>query len=503
MKRILSVVLAIVISVSMATAANAGVAPQAKVEVNGLIHTGANRPLIIGGNAYMEASEIFELAGVDSSKWFFLNVTGELRFKGDQQYVMYVDSGEMLVNGEKQPAPYALKYINRVPYLPLKWMSEKLGGFTVTWDAKYSLVIVKNADKQKSPLAGREEFLSGNVTQTHTLDSAVKQAVKGNTTIQNFDYTREELKDAIEDAEESYDDNFKYGANMFFESAELLRTINSLENKLKSLDYNESIIVRSLRLQLFNLVVSEEKTLNSICLLKNSIELAELNIKNMEIKLSVGLETVNNIKKAKSELEQSKINLENLMIKLNTTRLDILSITDTDKWHDVKVTLPEEIMPLPDQFVMEGHVIMELKDSPSVLLKSQTLQEKNYALETYDDIDKTVAEDKEDRDKLVNAIHAEERVLSTYKSDLEKSIKTNYNNLRMLEENYKSLVLTYNQSLDNYEKLRISYLVDQVTIYQLKQAELAVLQSEVSIRENRLDYMLTRCSYDYPLVQGN
>ena len=84
------------------------------------------------------------------------------------------------------------------------------------------------------------------------------------------------------------------------------------------------------------------------------------------------------------------------------------------------------------------------------------------------------------------------------------NIRNTYNSLKQLEETNNSNKIAVRKAIEDYNKAVTNYKAGMITEYQVKQARLAILNAEMEIESNALNYDMMVFSFERPyLLSGS
>lgn len=142
------------------------------------------------------------------------------------------------------------------------------------------------------------------------------------------------------------------------------------------------------------------------------------------------------------------------------------------------------------QIQLNAHIERALVKDPSIILKGEAVKQAEYnlRLHTY-----TGGMDSWDikESKRIQAINDEIQA----KNDLRDKIRTTYNQIKQLEEQYQIDTTALQQTKEQYDILKTQYDLGMVIELNLKQAELAILSAQVAqektaVQHAQLIYLL-------------
>jgi hypothetical protein len=462
------------------------------LRVNGLFEAFRTKTVSENGTVLMAMRELCSYLDADIT-WKDSNQSATLT-KGDTTLLMYVGNKTAYVNRTPKEMPVAAQYQNGNTALdimvPLRFVSETLGA-KVGWDSKTSTITL---DTGKKPL----QIMDVNKptqpnAQVWTYDEALKMALQGNTTLKNLedsvDYLKEKHDEAIENARMLGYASVDMYSSQFIAILRSMRQIDdNIENVPRNKEMTEATTEYLLRSTLAQLISDELDGQ----LLEESIKLNEANVKNVTLKLDLGMSSQNDLTKAKQELEKNKVNLNlmDLRVEDDKTSLNKVLARSLDKEHIVD--FEPEIVPL--QANLTGFINDTVLKDPSLAIKKTALDAAQYAIDTFSDTETHSVLEKQ------NEYNTAARDYDDTKTSLEKALRSSINKLQQMEENNKSLEIDLQNAWNTFNSLVVNYQAGLVTIYELDQAKVGILQAEAALSKNKYNHWTLSFAINHPFL---
>jgi hypothetical protein len=489
-KALISLALIVALTIQL-TAVNAYAAGP-NLKVNGLFEAFRTKTVTVNGTVLMAMRELCSYLDAEVA-WKDSNQSATLT-RGETVLVMYVGDKTAYVNKAPKDMPVAAQYQNGSTALdlmvPLRFVSESLGA-TVGWESKTSTITL---DTGKKPL----QIMDVNKpTQPNaeimTYDKALAMALQGNSSLKNLEdsveYLKEKHDEAIESARMLGYASVDMYSSQFISILRSMRQIDdNIENVPRNKEMTEATTEYLLRSSLSQLISDELDAQ----LLQESIKLNEANVKNLTLKLELGMASQNDLTKAKQELEKDKvnINLMDLRVADDKTSLNKVLARSLDKEHIVD--FEPEIVPLEKN--LTGFIADTVTNDPSLAIKQTALDAAQYAIDNYSDTETHSPLEKQ------NDFNTAARDLDDTRSSLEKGLRSSINKLQQMEENNRSLEIDVENAWNTFNSLVVNYQAGLVTIYELDQAKVGILQAEAALSKNKYNHWSLSFAINHPFL---
>lgn len=467
------------------------------ITVDGLFKKSEVQPVISDGNTMVSLREISDILNVQPD-WNQETKTVTVKMPG-RLIEMTVGDKISNINYEKVEMPTAPIIVNDRVMVPLRFICEKCK-LKVDWNEEKHIVALSTGKQAYSVLEARPEVELGEGDVELTFEKAIEQINANNSTLKDMRDKLEIMKRNKKEKDEyirDYVGAIGNGLSKVYTYEEIghFREQRTIDNSFKTMQYNEVKIKDSNEMQLYSALSDIEKTDLDMYMLEEKIKLDEINLENMQLKLSLGLETESNIKSLENDIAKNKISLNLLEIKQSNNNLALNKLVGVNAAKKVKITGTDDKTEVFETD-LEAFVKDQLKNSPSVLLKTVDLDNATWVKTTYYELlFQYLREDKTDDNKepmqvvkMESDIAAAQRALDDTKIALEQKIRTNYNSIKQLEQNYESLKVDFDIAKNAYEKVVMNYVTGYATIFDVQQAKFGLLKAEADMQANRINY---------------
>ena len=461
------------------------------INANGLFRPIRNEMINRNGANLIGLREISDILGADDVFWDSKARTVTIK-KNGKKAVLSVDSGKVSIDGKETDAPVSAEIVDSRVMVPLRFISEIFDA-EVTWDGEKRTITVVTPDK----------------TSDYTVLDIMGENVD---TISYLLEARSELGNnikIIDDAYESYtmlensaaegeiSDSMTVQARMsetIDTTIKLMQSMKSADVNRSLRDVNEEMIKDGLAATLKNYLSSIKTAQMNISLLEENVKLGQENIENMELKLSVGMESEKNVSTAKLEQKELEANLESSKLafdKLKQSLRDFIGAKpDENIYVDYEITFDKL-----DDVQLESYVTLKTQNDPSI----KALKAKAELAEYNKRVASVTASDAERMD-LTNAVNTAERALKDAQDDMATNIRNAYNSIRQLEQQNKAKKAAVQKAIETYNSVVVSYQAGMATNYQVSQAKLGILNAEIDVEKNALDYDLSVFTFERPYM---
>jgi outer membrane protein TolC len=93
-----------------------------------------------------------------------------------------------------------------------------------------------------------------------------------------------------------------------------------------------------------------------------------------------------------------------------------------------------------------------------------------------------------------------QRALKDAQDNMEKKIRTSYNNVLQLQEMSKTYQRAITQAIADYNSALVSYNSGFATEYQVKQAKLGIINAEKNLDDNKLNIAMLEFQLEHPYL---
>lgn len=250
---------------------------------------------------------------------------------------------------------------------------------------------------------------------------------------------------------------------------------------LKSYEYNKQIQAEAIRYQV-------KALFNSITNTKEQIELANLALENSQRQLSIisqkfqlGLESEYNRSMAEKQLEQQRKQMEQLKKTLDNSYIQLNRLIGEEETNRSELEYKITFNPIEEKD-LEGYINKKLNKDPYLKIQEQSVISARYALQLYSDrVTDTYQSRRSQLDKA-------EYNASDSKQAMEESLRTTYNQILQLEEQYQSNQLDFEKAQEQLKVVQTQYELGMIIEADLKQAEIAVAQAQFTLDSTAMQH---------------
>ena len=416
---------------------------------------------------------------------------------GTKLIILTANSDIALINFNDAKMPVKAVLRDGQLVAPLRFVSEALGA-TVVWDGANKAVLIDTAQADFSVMRLPAQVVENQLLMKY--DAAIEKLNTENGSLQDLVFNLEILEEDKEDLDDEVKKVFRHSnlrKNEWTMSViTLLREQKAMENQIRAMKINIQQIKDGNEQSLRSAIAAIEETHLDIYLLEQKIAQDEINLKNTELKLSLGLETEANVKAARLGVEQSKSNLQSLILKQESNHLALNNLLTAPQGRNVVITNYDPMKATPYDPDENAFVQAQFAVAPSVALKALERDTAEFTVYSYYDLlikDEQDVREEEDKltqneRKMENEKQSKIRAHEDAKAALDKKIRGSYNSLRQLEESHAALLIDLQKAADTYGNVVASYFAGVVTAQEIDQACMNILNVEISIQKNRLNY---------------
>lgn len=461
-----------------------------KIMSDGLYLSLSTEPIIKDDSVMISVSDFNRILKANAV-WDRMTKTAIIK-KGDLKLEIKTQKGEVSLNGEHVDTFTPALIINDIAYLPIIEVCE-LFGVKASWNERDNVISV-NTGSDFLALDTSSIIEEGMIVLSY--DEAVKKAIASNNSLKN-------LEDNVELVEKSHElsEDPLYRSSYLLQYKDviaLVRQVDSLENSLSSIPLSKEINEDVSKLMVFNSATAIESMKLEIKLLEESISLEDENIKNLELKNKLGVVSDNEVKTAKIAADLNKANLELLRISFDAEYQTLNRLLKSNLKNKTIISYEPDTTKFSIAN-LDSYIELKIKNAPTIKLKEISLRQAEYQKNTSSyEVDETGL----DLIKTENEYKAAERDLNDSKLDLEKTIRSLYNQLKQVEGKDKTLELDLEKAINNYNNAVTGYEAGNVIMFQVEQARLGILKVEVDIQKNRITYDKLKFLMDKPYLSS-
>jgi hypothetical protein len=463
------------------------------LKVNGMFEAFRTRPATVNGTVLMAVHELCSYLDADVL-WKESNKSCTLT-KGDITVILYLGKTTAYVNSEEVVLPAAPQYQSGNTALdilvPLRFVSERFGA-KVGWEASTSTITLDTGKEPMQVITINQPTKENSVVMSY--DQALKSALKANSTILNLgdsiEYLQEQHNEAVDSAISAGSDGMDLWSAQF---KEILRGLRSIEDNQKNIPYNKAMVEATTEYMLRSALAQIATDEMDLQMLNESVKLKEANVKNLSLKLELGMASQNDLTKAQQELRQDKVNADLMVLRLEDDKASLNMILQVpfDKEHIVD--FDPEVEPVNTSNI-SGFVRDAAAKDPSLAIKQTAIDAAKYVIDTFSSTEQSQKLEKQ------NDLNTASRDYDDTKRALETAARSSYNKLVQQQENEKSLSIDLEKAWDAYNTLVVSYQAGLATIQELDQAKLGILQAEAALKKNEYSHWTLSFAIKHPFL---
>jgi len=515
MKRKICIALMASFLLSAASVPAFGAISDITINVDGILQPVRDGIINRNGNNLIGIREISEILGADDVFWD--SKARRVTIKKDGKKVtLDVDTGKATLDGKEIDSPVSAEVVDNSVYVPLRFVSE-IFDLEVDWDKEKRVISIVPAEKNKYAVLDLEEEIGEN-TKVYSYEEALQSAIDKNSDLKNLDDTMSylvETRDELGRNMKIMDD--AYASYIFLENgangqgitdyqalqAKLSSTIDSTIQIMQGMksadvnrslrDVNEEMIKDGAALTLKNYLSSIKTTQMNISLLEENVKLGQENIDNLELKLSVGMESEKNVTTAKLDQKELEANLESTKLSLAKLKESLRSFIGADEEDDIVIDY-DISMNQVDDVKLESYVTLKTQNDPSIKSLKAQVEVAEY--------NKKISVNASDASKLnlVNAVNTAQRNLTDTQDAMATNIRNAYDSIKQLEEQNVAKKAAVDKAIETYNSTVVSYQAGMATAYQVSQAKMGILNAEMAVEQNELDYDLLVFTFERPYM---
>jgi hypothetical protein len=474
------------------------------LQVNGIPYSLKVVPIVEDGTTLIGLREIFEILGA-SVNWD--ETTGSIKVKtSDTELSLIPGVKTAKKNGIPVELSAAPKQVGGNMMIPLRFVSEALGA-EVNWNTANNVISINTVPEEvvEAEVIKTIEYPILTIAEEGskiTYEEAVAKALQNNLALKSIEEsikiseeTQEFARDAVVVHRPPVEDYTKDEAFFITEAAHVnaLISLTQADYGVAAAQYQKQIQEGVIKYQVKAAFDSIQSYKMEIEILNRTMETAKKQLDIITQKANLGLES--DFKKTTEEqnyinqqkkMEVLKKSLENEYIKLNR----LMGIDERERF---SLEYALEFSPLEmSEIELNAHIERALVKDPTILLKGEAVKQAEYNLRLYTYSGINPADTFGAREGKLKQARLEEMQA---KNELRDKIRTTYNQIKQLEEQYQIYTTNLQQAKEQYNILKTQYELGMVTELDLKQAELAILSAQVTqektaIQHAQLVYLL-------------
>lgn len=459
------------------------------LQVNGIPRPLKVAPILENGTTLVGLREIFEVLGA-TVNWD--EATGAIKAKTtDMELSLIPGIKTAKKNGVPVELSVAPKQVGGNTMIPLRFVSEAFGA-EVNWDETNNIISIDTAPEEAieiqetKPIEYPTLSLDEEGTKI-TYDEAVEKALKNSLALKSIEEslkiseeTQEIARDAVVVHRPAVGDNTSEQAFFVAEAAHINALLASTQADygVTATKYQKQIQEGVIKYQVKASFDSIQNLKKDIELLSKSLETTKTQLDITTQKANLGLESdfnkttaEQNFKNQQKQLEALKKSLDNEYIKLNR----LMGIDDKER---ASLDYALDFTPMEmNEVELNAYIERALVKDPSIILKGEAVKQAEYNLRlyTYSAINPT--DTYAVKESKLNQARLDEMQA---KNNLRDKIRTTYNQIKQLEEQYQIDTANLQQAKEQYNILKTQYDLGMVIELNLKQAELAILSAQVA-----------------------
>ncbi len=491
-KKIIMTISTVMLSLSMSLSAFAGMLT---VDLNGLNRVFADS-VNIEGNTYVDIDSA-------SNQLYFNYDFNEYNnilniFFNSNELILKVDSTTGYLNDDLIDVPNPPKIIDDTLYVPLRYISETLG-YSVDYNNETSQITIDNNSVYISSLSQYDNIPED--ATVYTYDEALNVANNNSISKKQLLTQYEEAERQLKLIQNQIDITPNYSIDMSMYGMDGY-TYNVGSSAVKTLLSSQEAIRDSLALEGDTTQALEDgielsllSQLNSLTIAKinylladESLSLQETNLKNLELKNSLGLVSDSELESAKNSYEQTEATLNTLESSIKSANVNLNSILGIDLDSQVYVDYDLNI----DENIYDEEELVSQALSDSITIKNA----ENSVKSAKDAFNIVYSDDSKAEKQL--ALDNANYVLADAKTQTEKNARDAYSQYQAILNQDKSLKSARNDAITTYNTVLASYEAGYVTLYEVELAELGIANAEANILQNQLTCNLLVFQLEHP-----
>ncbi len=488
--KVIMALTATLLSLSMSVSAFAGTL---SINFNG-VNRVFNNATKLDGTTFVDANKLSDViyTNIDYNEF-----TKKVKISNNStELVMKIDSTEATLDGESITVPFAPTFTeNGVLILPLRFVAETFG-YEVSYDSAKGLITVLNDSPYISNLGGKSNVTEA--TKVYTYDQAVETAINNSTSLKQAMISFDALESSLSSINDAIDTNYVYnqydassGIRFVFESPAVKAYYIQRETLLDSLALEDNTIQATktgIEIALIGNLIALDTLNSNYELAKEGLSLKETNLKNTELKYTLGLVSEDDVKKAQTDYDDTKISLDKLETSIQTAKQNLnatLGVPLTsDTYVDYTVTVKDE------NFDVDAIVKSALKNSLTIKQAENNLEAAKRNFEY-------IATTESYNEKVRNLDNAN-LALTKAKTTTEQNVRSAYVDYKNAIDNQKTLQNAKQTAINNYNNGVVSYEAGYITEYELKALNTAIIGAEANLLSNELSYKLHSFRLHHP-----
>jgi hypothetical protein len=426
--------------------------------------------------------------------------------RGDKRLTITVDSKKAFVNGAEVDMPIAPFYQNGDVMVPVRFVSNALGA-EVEWDAKTKTISIRTGKDTWKIVDANKASTTDPITMTY--EEALESANKANSTILNLtesvEFLTEQHNETVTKIQEISEalaigrtfDSSQFDVSLYEQSyVNALRGLKSIESTVENIPLNQQMIKETTEYLLRSSIATIASGNMDYQLLQANIDLLSQNIKNLKLKLGLGMASEIELKSAQLSYDQAKANLDTLALSIKNDKGGLSKIVKQPLTKEVIVQYEPAMtdLHLPD---LDQLINTSLQSDPTVQLKKTAVSEAQYAMDSFQSVLQ------ESKLQLQNSLTQASREYEDTQRNIESAVRTAYFNVQKMQENTKALQIDLDKARDVYNTMAINYQAGLITIYDVDNAKLGVMKAEIALAKNTYSYWTLSYGLLHPYLMAS
>ncbi len=477
--------LAVLVVAGVITTSSVFGAQAISMKIDGVLQNLETESTIVEDNLLMNVQKLAKTLGLALK---YTNDSNTVTLSNDKKSMtMSVGSDDVKIGEQNLKLPTKCIRQDRIFYVPARFVCQTFGA-KVGWVDKTKTIIVETGKTDLGVINLKERVTKD--TRVFTYKQGLETAIMNNSSLKNLKDSEELIEENLDKAKDAELQAY-YTSNKKGE-IEAKRLVKQLEIEDKNLEENRKKIEDSTELTyrsyLSNIMTAEL----DLRTLEENIELEKINVRNMTVKHSLGMESDFNLNQAKEKLTQQESQKKSLEIMVKNARetlnLFLNFSKDTDLFidYDVKYT--------PVDSAVDRHIAIQMEKDPDFIMEVREIEYAQYVVDTYDE---ALGESELKNDTELSK--AERKHIDT-KNKFTQNVYKTYNSLKQLEEKYRQLEVDYQLTKNNYNKAVSSFEAGKATIYEVQQLKVQLLKNEADLLKQQFEYDTLKFQYSKPYL---
>ena len=358
------------------------------------------------------------------------------------------------------------------------------------------------------------EATIGENTRVLTLDEAFVLARRNNTSIEAITDSITLLEQQRRHFSAAYDSAWRWGMGMADHLAETSgRTVRSIDLAINNIPMNTAMLETVSDFLVINSLSTLDILEMNLAMLREAKAVDEVTLRHTELRNNLGLASNAEVTSARQNVEQGRalmrtmnIGIENQRAALNNL-LGLPSDADVVIEHNFSIEAGNISAQVRD---IRQYTDRQIARDPSLSMLRRQLEaaEHNYnvtqpwlqniwqpAGATFN-----IENNATDRATVLNSVNTASRELRDATDNMRENIRNTYEQLRQLEAQRESLLISLQSAHDTYETMKVNFAAGMATQHQVDSVRLAVLAAESEIIVNAHNYQLLLFAFESPFL---